>query len=129
MSTIKTVTLSPQVAAVCEGAGQRVHPRAKTVATIMAGPLTVLFGYGTGSEVMTRIAAPMVGGMVSAPPLSRFVIPAAWRLLIRRRLRQRTGLATSSKKAPTAAARSSSDNGDCRNGRESQHAGQGKRAH
>ncbi|KQV96655.1 efflux RND transporter permease subunit [Pelomonas sp. Root1237] len=76
------------VAAIREGAVQRVRPKAMTVAVIMAGLLPVLFGHGTGSEVMTRIAAPMVGGMVSAPLLSMFVIPAAWYLLHRRRLRQ-----------------------------------------
>ncbi|MDR7335873.1 MAG: efflux RND transporter permease subunit [Roseateles sp.] len=77
------------LAAVREGAVHRVRPKAMTVAVIMAGLLPVLFGHGTGSEVMTRIAAPMVGGMVSAPLLSMFVIPAAWMLLHRRRLSQR----------------------------------------
>ncbi|KQY80898.1 hypothetical protein ASD35_03365 [Pelomonas sp. Root1444] len=74
------------LAAIREGAVQRVRPKAMTVAVIMAGLLPVLFGHGTGSEVMTRIAAPMVGAMVSAPLLSMFVIPAAWWLLHRRRL-------------------------------------------
>lgn len=54
----------------------------------MAGLLPILFGTGTGSEVMTRIAAPMVGGMVTAPLLSLFVIPAAWLLVQRARLRR-----------------------------------------
>jgi AcrB/AcrD/AcrF family len=49
--------------------------------------LPIMFGGGTGSEVMQRIAAPMVGGMVTAPLLSMFVIPAAYRLLRRRALR------------------------------------------
>ncbi len=57
-----------------------------TVAVVMAGLLPVLLGHGTGSEVMTRIAAPMVGGMVTAPLLSMLVVPAAWYLLQRRRL-------------------------------------------
>jgi len=74
------------LAAVREGAVQRVRPKAMTVAVIMAGLLPVLLGHGTGAEVMTRIAAPMVGGMVSAPLLSMLVIPAAWVLLQRRRL-------------------------------------------
>jgi Cu(I)/Ag(I) efflux system membrane protein CusA/SilA len=56
-----------------------------TVAVILAGLLPILFGGGTGSEVMSRIAAPMIGGMVSAPLLSMFVVPAAW-LLMRRRV-------------------------------------------
>ncbi|HEY8876168.1 MAG TPA: efflux RND transporter permease subunit, partial [Roseateles sp.] len=87
------------LAAVREGAVQRVRPKAMTVAVIMAGLLPVLLGHGTGSEVMTRIAAPMVGGMVSAPLLSLFVIPAAWVLMHRRRLRSGRGPRPS---APTA---------------------------
>jgi Cu(I)/Ag(I) efflux system membrane protein CusA/SilA len=59
-----------------------------TVAVVMAGLLPILLGSGTGSEVMTRIAAPMVGGMVTAPLLSMLIIPAAWYLLHRRRGRQ-----------------------------------------
>jgi Cu(I)/Ag(I) efflux system membrane protein CusA/SilA len=62
----------------------RVRPKAMTVAVVMAGLLPILWGHGTGSEVMTRIAAPMVGGMVSAPLLSMLVVPAAWYLLHRR---------------------------------------------
>jgi Cu(I)/Ag(I) efflux system membrane protein CusA/SilA len=67
--------------AIREGAVQRVRPKAMTVAVVMAGLLPILLGSGTGSEVMTRIAAPMVGGMVTAPLLSMLVIPAAWLLL------------------------------------------------
>lgn len=74
------------VAAIREGAVQRVRPKAMTVAVIIAGLLPILWGSGTGSEVMSRIAAPMVGGMVTAPLLSLFVIPAAYRLMRRRRL-------------------------------------------
>jgi Cu(I)/Ag(I) efflux system membrane protein CusA/SilA len=70
--------------AIREGAVLRVRPKAMTVAVILAGLLPILFGGGTGSEVMSRIAAPMIGGMVSAPLLSMFVVPAAW-LLMRRR--------------------------------------------
>jgi Cu(I)/Ag(I) efflux system membrane protein CusA/SilA len=55
-----------------------------TTAVVMGGLLPILFGTGTGSEVMTRIAAPMVGGMITAPLLSMLVIPAAWYLLRRR---------------------------------------------
>ena len=72
--------------AIREGAVQRVRPKAMTVAVIIAGLLPILWGSGTGSEIMSRIAAPMVGGMVSAPLLSLFVIPAAYRLLRRRQL-------------------------------------------
>jgi Cu(I)/Ag(I) efflux system membrane protein CusA/SilA len=73
------------LAAIREGAVLRVRPKAMTVAVVMAGLLPILWGTGTGSEVMTRIAAPMVGGMVTAPLLSMLVIPAAWYLLHRRR--------------------------------------------
>lgn len=64
-----------------EGAVMRVRPKAMTVAIIIAGLLPLFWGTGTGSEVMRRIAAPMVGGMITAPLLSMFVIPAAYRLL------------------------------------------------
>ncbi|QHF38841.1 cation transporter [Pseudomonas sp. S34] len=74
------------MAAIREGAVQRVRPKAMTVAVIIAGLLPILLGSGTGSEVMSRIAAPMVGGMVTAPLLSLFVIPAAFRLMRRRHL-------------------------------------------
>jgi len=73
-------------AAIREGAVLRVRPKAMTVAVILAGLLPILLGHGAGSEVMQRIAAPMVGGMLSAPLLSMLVIPAAFRLLERRRL-------------------------------------------
>src|SRR5690606_8465061 len=72
--------------AIREGAVQRVRPKAMTVAVIVAGLLPIFWGSGTGSEVMSRIAAPMVGGMLSAPLLSLFVIPAAYRLMRRRAL-------------------------------------------
>ncbi len=72
--------------AVREGALLRVRPKAMTVAVILAGLLPVLMGSGAGSEVMSRIAAPMVGGMLTAPLLSMLVIPAAY-LLMRRRSR------------------------------------------
>ena len=73
-------------AAIREGAVQRVRPKAMTVAVILAGLLPILVGAGVGSEIMQRTAAPMVGGMLSAPLLSMLVIPAAYRLLQRRRL-------------------------------------------
>ncbi|MBC7608676.1 MAG: efflux RND transporter permease subunit [Polaromonas sp.] len=70
--------------AIREGAVLRVRPKAMTVAVILAGLLPILWGAGTGSEVMQRIAAPMVGGMVTAPLLSMFVIPAAYWLMRKR---------------------------------------------
>lgn len=73
--------------AIREGAVQRVRPKAMTVAVIIAGLLPILLGSGTGSEIMRRIAAPMVGGMITAPLLSLFVLPAAY-LLMRRRAAQ-----------------------------------------
>ena len=69
------------LAAIREGAIQRVRPKAMTVAVIVAGLLPILLGGGTGSEIMSRIAAPMIGGMVTAPLLSLFVVPAAYRLM------------------------------------------------
>ncbi|WP_188064382.1 efflux RND transporter permease subunit [Sphingobium sp. KCTC 72723] len=72
-------------AAVREGALLRVRPKAMTVAVILAGLLPILLGSGAGSEVMSRIAAPMIGGMLTAPLLSMFVLPAAYLLLRRRR--------------------------------------------
>jgi Cu(I)/Ag(I) efflux system membrane protein CusA/SilA len=70
--------------AIREGAVLRVRPKAMTVAVIIAGLVPVMIGSGTGSEVMQRIAAPMVGGMITAPLLSMFVVPVVY-LLIRRR--------------------------------------------
>ena len=67
--------------AIREGAVLRVRPKAMTVATIVAGLLPIFWGGGTGSEVMQRIAAPMVGGMISAPLLSLFVVPAVFLLM------------------------------------------------
>ncbi|MBS4051654.1 MAG: efflux RND transporter permease subunit, partial [Methylomonas sp.] len=69
------------LAAIGEGAVLRVRPKAMTVAVIIAGLLPILWGSGSGSEVMSRIAAPMLGGMVTAPLLSMLVIPAAYRLM------------------------------------------------
>ena len=74
-------------AAVREGALLRVRPKAMTVAVILAGLAPILWGHGAGSEVMSRIAAPMIGGMLTAPLLSMFVIPAGYLLLRRRQAR------------------------------------------
>jgi len=80
--------------AIDEGAVQRVRPKAMTVAVILAGLAPIMWSAGTGSEVMQRIAAPMIGGMITAPLLSMFVIPAAYYLMRRRGL-GREPLATS----------------------------------
>jgi copper/silver efflux system protein len=74
------------IEAIEEGAVLRVRPKAMTVAVIVAGLLPIMLGGGTGSEVMRRIAAPMVGGMITAPLLSMLVLPAAYLLLHRRQL-------------------------------------------
>jgi Cu(I)/Ag(I) efflux system membrane protein CusA/SilA len=73
------------LAAIDEGAVQRVRPKAMTVAVIVAGLIPIMWSEGAGSEVMQRIAAPMIGGMLTAPLLSMFVIPAAYLLMNRRR--------------------------------------------
>ncbi|REE91156.1 efflux RND transporter permease subunit [Cupriavidus plantarum] len=79
--------------AIQEGAVQRVRPKAMTVAVILAGLVPIMWSHGTGSEVMQRIAAPMVGGMVTAPLLSLFVVPAVY-LLIRQRQAKPGSLST-----------------------------------
>ena len=75
--------------AIREGAVLRVRPKAMTVAVIIAGLVPVMLGSGTGSEVMQRIAAPMVGGMITAPLLSMFVVPAVYLLLRRKKAMQK----------------------------------------
>ena len=81
------LALTPAVLddALREGAVLRVRPKAMTVAVIVAGLLPIFLGGGAGSEIMSRIAAPMVGGMLTAPLLSLFVIPAAYKLTNLRR--------------------------------------------
>ena len=64
--------------AVDHGAVQRIRPKMMTVTAIMAGLMPIMWSHGTGSEVMKRIAAPMVGGMVSATVLTLVVIPAVY---------------------------------------------------
>ncbi|MEQ6342212.1 MAG: efflux RND transporter permease subunit [Gammaproteobacteria bacterium] len=73
-------------AAIIEGAVLRVRPKMMTVAVIIAGLLPIMLSHGTGSEVMQRIAAPMIGGMITAPLLSLLVIPALYALSKRRQL-------------------------------------------
>lgn len=72
--------------AIRDGAVLRVRPKAMTVCVIIAGLLPIMWSHGTGSEVMQRIAAPMIGGMITAPLLSLLVIPAAYRMLKRRQI-------------------------------------------
>jgi Cu(I)/Ag(I) efflux system membrane protein CusA/SilA len=79
-------TVTDLIEAIEEGAVLRVRPKAMTVAVIISGLLPIMFGGGTGSEVMRRIAAPMVGGMITAPMLSMLVLPAAYLLIHRRGL-------------------------------------------
>ena len=69
----------------------RVRPKAMTVTVIVASLLPLFWGSGTGSEVMQRIAAPMIGGMITAPLLSMLVLPAAYFLLRRRAMRSSPG--------------------------------------
>ncbi|TAK77633.1 MAG: efflux RND transporter permease subunit, partial [Aquabacterium sp.] len=77
------LTASLLLDAIREGAVLRVRPKAMTVAVILAGLVPIVWSAGTGSEVMSRIAAPMLGGMVTAPLLSLFVVPAAFLLMHR----------------------------------------------
>jgi Cu(I)/Ag(I) efflux system membrane protein CusA/SilA len=72
--------------AIREGAVLRVRPKAMTVSVIVAGLIPIMWSHGTGSEVMQRIAAPMIGGMITAPLLSMLVLPAIYYLIRRRGL-------------------------------------------
>ena len=78
--------LSALLDAIREGAVLRVRPKAMTVAVILAGLFPIMWSGGTGSEVMQRIAAPMIGGMITAPLLSMLVIPVVYLLMRRRQL-------------------------------------------
>ncbi|MFD1093295.1 efflux RND transporter permease subunit [Providencia vermicola] len=82
---INTLSNQDLDSALYEGAVLRVRPKAMTVAVILAGLLPILLGTGVGSEVMSRIAAPMIGGMITAPLLSLFIIPAAYKLICQMR--------------------------------------------
>ncbi len=79
------ITHAQLIEALDEGAVQRVRPKAMTVAVILAGLAPLMWSEGTGSELMQRVAAPMIGGMITAPLLSMLVIPAAYYLMRRRR--------------------------------------------
>ena len=88
--------------AIMEGAVERVRPKMMTVVAIMAGLLPIMWSTGTGSEVMRRIAAPMVGGMISSTVLTLVVIPALYALVKQRKL-VRESEATNRKQASTKA--------------------------
>lgn len=77
------------ISAVQSGALLRVRPKAMTVLTIIAGLLPIMLGSGSGNEVMQRIAAPMIGGMLLSPLVSMFVIPSCYLLLYRHRFGKR----------------------------------------
>jgi Cu(I)/Ag(I) efflux system membrane protein CusA/SilA len=86
-----TATIRDIDAAIHHGAVLRVRPKAMTVITTIAGLLPIFWTAGTGSEVMTRIAAPMFGGMISAATLSMFILPAAYKLMTARSLLRKPG--------------------------------------
>ncbi|WP_374403567.1 efflux RND transporter permease subunit [Niveibacterium sp.] len=86
----RTPSAEDLYAAVMEGAVERVRPKMMTVVAIMAGLLPIMWSHGTGSEVMSRIAAPMVGGMISSTVLTLAVIPAIYALVMSRRIRRPT---------------------------------------
>jgi Cu(I)/Ag(I) efflux system membrane protein CusA/SilA len=84
------LTLEEVRAAVTDGALMRIRPIMMTVASIIAGLLPIMLGAGAGSEVMRRIAAPMVGGMISATVLTLVVIPAVFLLWKQHVIRKQT---------------------------------------
>jgi len=77
----KAFTYADLYAAIMSGAVERVRPKIMTVAAIMAGLLPIMWSHGTGSEVMQRIAVPMIGGMVSSTVLTLVVIPVVYALV------------------------------------------------
>jgi copper/silver efflux system protein len=87
----KPKTHTALIAAVTEGAALRVRPKAITVAVIVVGLLPIMIGGGSGSEIMQRIAAPIIGGMITAPMISMFLIPVLYYLWQRRKLTQQEG--------------------------------------
>lgn len=82
----KPQTYAELMAAVVDGAALRVRPKAMTVAVIIIGLLPIMIGSGTGSEIMQRIAAPIIGGMITAPIVSMFLIPVLYYLWQQRKL-------------------------------------------
>jgi len=83
----QNISYQDLIECIIEGAVMRVRPKIMTVAVIIAGLVPIMLGNGAGSEVMQRIAAPMVGGMITAPLLSLFVIPAVYLIWKRRELK------------------------------------------
>jgi Cu(I)/Ag(I) efflux system membrane protein CusA/SilA len=77
----RALTRNDLYSAIMEGAVERVRPKMMTVVAIMAGLLPIMWSTGTGSEVMQRIAVPMIGGMVSSTVLTLVVIPAIYALV------------------------------------------------
>ena len=93
-SEVRKLTRDDIEEAVFEGAVLRVRPKVMTVATIFAALIPIMYGTGTGSEIMQRIAAPMIGGMVTATLLTLFVIPSIfviWKRLALRRVNREIG--------------------------------------
>ncbi|MDR2825378.1 MAG: efflux RND transporter permease subunit [Deltaproteobacteria bacterium] len=86
LASVKTATSEAINEAIYHGAVLRVRPKAMTVVTTVAGLLPIFWTVGTGSEIMTRIAAPMFGGMVTASIFSMFILPAAYKFLLSRSL-------------------------------------------
>jgi Cu(I)/Ag(I) efflux system membrane protein CusA/SilA len=83
----RQLNLDDLKSAILEGGALRVRPKAMTAAAIIGGLLPVMYGTGTGSEIMSRIAAPMVGGMLSAVLLTLLVLPAVYFLWKKRSLK------------------------------------------
>jgi Cu(I)/Ag(I) efflux system membrane protein CusA/SilA len=84
----RALSMDDLSASIHEGAGMRVRPVMMTVLTVIIGLIPIMYGHGTGSEVMQRIAAPMIGGMASALLLTLLVLPAVFQLWKRRELKQ-----------------------------------------
>ncbi|HSC69146.1 MAG TPA: efflux RND transporter permease subunit, partial [Cellvibrio sp.] len=79
-----TTTQQDLLDAIQEGAVLRIRPKMMTATVIVAGLMPIFLGSGTGSEIMSRIAAPMVGGMITAPLLSLFLLPVVYQMLRKR---------------------------------------------
>lgn len=86
----RALTAADLQQAISEGAGLRVRPVMMTVLTVIIGLIPIMYGSGTGSEVMQRIAAPMIGGMASALLLTLLVLPATFKLWKSRELNTKT---------------------------------------
>jgi Cu(I)/Ag(I) efflux system membrane protein CusA/SilA len=102
-ATTASLGLRDVYSAVMEGAVERVRPKMMTVASTMIGLLPILWGAGVGASVMKRIAAPMIGGMVSSTVLTLLVVPAIWSLLKQREVARATGKRAGSLDSPVRA--------------------------